>query len=140
MRVVLDTDVIVSGVLSPRGASRQWLLSALRGDTRILISVPLAFEYEAVLKRPENLMRARAVVGEIDFLLGNLLFVAELVDIAFLWRPTLSDPGDDMVLEAAINGRADFLLTFNVRDFAEAAMFGIKVERPGTAWRRKMES
>jgi putative PIN family toxin of toxin-antitoxin system len=139
MRVVLDTDVVVAGVLSPRGASRQWLMAALRGDVRILISVPLVLEYEAVLKRRDNLIRARAQTADIDHLLDNLLLSAELVEIAFLWRPTLGDPGDDMVLEAAVNGRAELLLTFNARDFAGASAFGIAVERPGAAWRRKAE-
>lgn len=136
MKLVLDTDVIVAGVISPQGASRLCLRAALRRDVRPLISVPLALEYEAVLKRPDTLVRARLNVTDIDRLLDTLLQGAELVDTAFLWRPSLRDPGDEMVLEAAVNGGADRLITFNVRDFAGAAQFGIDVERPGAAWRR----
>lgn len=139
MKVVFDTDVVVAGVLSPRGASRLWLLAALRGDVRPLISVPLAFEYEAVLKRRHNRATARAKPDDIDFLLDNPLLAAELIEIAFLWRPILRDPKDDMVLEAAVNGRAELLLTFNDRDFEGAASFDIKVERPGPALRHAKE-
>jgi putative PIN family toxin of toxin-antitoxin system len=135
MRVVLDTDVVVSGATSPKGASRLWLLAALRGDVRQLISVPLAFEYEAVLKRPEHLARAGVQPEDIDRLLDSLLRMAELVDIAYSWRPSLRDPGDEMVLEAAINGSADWLITFNERDFAGAARFGINIGQPGEVWR-----
>ena len=53
---------------------------------------------------------------------------------SYLWRPVLRDPDDEMVLEAAVNGRADLLLTFNRRDFAGSERFGVRVERPGPAW------
>jgi putative PIN family toxin of toxin-antitoxin system len=138
MRVVLDTDVIVAGVISSGGASRAWLLAALRGDVEALVSVPLVLEYEAVLKRPDSLKRARATTQDIDYMLDALLRAAVLVDVAFLWRPSLRDPGDEMVLETAVNGRADWLITFNARDFAGAARFGIKVGQPGVVWRQFM--
>jgi putative PIN family toxin of toxin-antitoxin system len=140
MKVVLDTDVVVAAVISPRGASRQWLRAAFNAEVTMLVSVPLAFEYEAVLKRPSILQRARLVSSDIDRLLDGLLRRSEQVAISFLWRPSLRDPGDDMVLEAGINGGADRLITFNLRDFGEAARFGITVEQPGTAWRRFMRN
>ncbi len=135
MRVVLDTDVVVAGVISPTGASRLWLEAILRRAITPVISVPLALQYEAVLKRPEILARFRLVAGDIDELLDGLVKAAALVRINYLWRPSVRDPGDAMVLEAAVNGAAAWLLTFNVRDFAGAGRLGVRVERPGAAWR-----
>ncbi len=55
----------------------------------------------------------------------------------FLWRPQLRDPNDEMVLETAVNGRADAIVTFNVRDFATApGQFGIEVLKPAEVLRR----
>lgn len=52
--------------------------------------------------------------------------------MSFQWRPQLADANDEMVLEAAVNGRADALITHNVRDFARGAeRFGLRVLRPG---------
>lgn len=60
--------------------------------------------------------------------------MAEPVKIHFLWRPQLRDPGDEMVLETAVNGRADGLVTFNARDFGTVPeQFGIAVMIPRVA-------
>ncbi|MCC7274673.1 MAG: putative toxin-antitoxin system toxin component, PIN family [Alphaproteobacteria bacterium] len=136
VRVVLDTDVMVAAFVSPGGASRLWLRAALRRAVRMLVSVPLMLEYEAVLLRPDIMRRARAQPAEVESLLDGVAAAADHVDISFQWRPSLSDPGDEMVLEAAVNGRADAILTFNRRDLAGAARFGIMVETPGMALTR----
>ena len=66
--------------------------------------------------------------------------VAEPVRLAFLWRPLLPDIDDDMVLETAVNGRADWIVTFNWRDFAlTEKLFGIAALSPGEAFRRLEE-
>ena len=71
---------------------------------------------------------------EVEIFLDALLAMAEPVKTHFLWRPQLRDPGDEMVLEAAVNGRADALVTFNVRDFgAVPARFGIELIIPREA-------
>ena len=68
---------------------------------------------------------------EIDEALAALAALIEPVEVRFLWRPQLRDAGDELVLEAAVNGRADALVTHNVRDFADAApRFGLRVARP----------
>jgi predicted nucleic acid-binding protein len=135
MKVVLDTDVVVAAVRSRLGASRAWLRAVLTGEATLLLSVPLALQYEAVLKRPEHLARSGATVAEIDTLLDALAAVCEPVAISYLWRPTLRDPDDEMVLEAAMNGGTNRLLTFNERDFRGANRFNVIVQRPGPAWR-----
>ncbi len=136
MRLVLDTDVVIAAMRSDRGASRQLLLAALDRRVAILASVPPILEYEAVLTRPEQLDEIGITAAEIGEVLDALVAVAEPVVLRFLWRPQLKDPGDEMVLETAVNGRADRIATFNVRHLAEAARtFGIRAERPGLIWR-----
>lgn len=136
VRVVLDTDVVVAGLRSRGGASRAWLRSVLRREVEIVISVPLVLQYEAVLYRPEVLDAVQATPQRVDRFLDLLSAVGRPLEISYLWRPVLRDPDDEMVLEAAVNGRADLLLTFNRRDFAGSERFGIRVERPGPAWRQ----
>jgi predicted nucleic acid-binding protein len=111
------------------------LRAILAGEATLLLSVPLALQYEAVLTRPEHLAAAGATVEQITALLDALLAVCRPVEISFLWRPILRDADDEMVLEVAVNGRADRLLTFNERDFAGSGRLGVTVERPGPAWR-----
>ena len=140
MRVVVDTSVVVAGLRSRSGASRLWLQSVLQGEHTLLLSVPLILEYEAVLLRQDNLAAFNLTSGEIGHLLDTLCGVAEPVELTNLWRPFLRDPDDEMVLATAILGRADMLLTFNVRDFAAAAALGVDVLQPGPAWSRAKEN
>jgi predicted nucleic acid-binding protein len=99
--------------------------------------VPLILEYEAVLTREEHRKVHDFSVPEVDELINSLASVAESVQIRFLWRPLLADPTDDMVLETAVNGRADTLVTFNQEDFAAAAKrFAVKIVRPSEALHR----
>lgn len=94
-------------------------------------------EYEAVLKRPVHLDAAGASLSDIEVVLDQLAASAERVDFHFLWRPQLTDVADEMVLETAVNGRADCIVSFNVRHFGRAAeRFGLAVARPADlVWR-----
>ena len=135
MRLVLDTDVAVAALRSRHGASRAWLRTVLQREATLLLSVPLALQYEAELTRAEHLAASGASRAEVMLLLDALCAVCVPIEVSFLWRPMLRDPDDEMVLEVAVNGRADRLLTFNERDFAGAERLGVRVERPGPAWR-----
>lgn len=136
VRVVLDTNVVVAALRSGRGASRQLLLAALDRRIVMLASVPLMLEYEAVLTRPVQLLETGLDRKEMIEVLDAVAAVVEPVSMRFLWRPCLKDPGDEMVLETAVNGRANRLVTFNKRHFAGAAVhFGISVASPGDLWR-----
>ncbi len=137
MRLVLDTDVVVAALRSDRGASRQLVLAALDGRIEMLVSVPLVLEYEAVLTRPQLLEDVDLTIGEVGTILDAMLSVAVPVEMRFLWRPQLKDPSDEMVLETAVNGSADYLVTFNLRHLREAAaLFGIKGAVPGQVLRK----
>lgn len=137
MRIVLDTNVLVAAVRSDAGASRQLLEGALDRRYVLVLSVPLMIEYEAVLVRPEHLEVSKLSAEDVGVILDALAAVGEPVRLSFLWRPMLNDPADDMVLEAAVNGRAELLVTFNRRHFARAAgLFEVAIASPGEALRR----
>jgi putative PIN family toxin of toxin-antitoxin system len=128
MRVVLDTSVVVAGLRSSRGASS--VLLHLLVDRKFVgaASPALFLEYEDVLRRTEH----RLPTALVESFLTELAAVIEPVQIRFLWRPMLLDPDDEMVLEAAINGHAEAIVTHNRRDFAAASVrFGIAVLSPG---------
>jgi len=136
-RAVLDTDVVVAAVRSDRGASRRLLVAALERRYSVLASVPLMLEYESVLTRPEHLEAAGISAADVEILLDALAVVVEPIRISYLWRPVLSDPGDDLVLETAVNGRANMVVTFNRRHFEPAAApFGLEILAPVDAVRR----
>jgi putative PIN family toxin of toxin-antitoxin system len=134
MRVVLDSSILVAALRSSRGASRQLLLRAIDGRFTLLLSVPLVIEYESVLTRPEHLEAARATVSDVAVILDGLVSVAEPIRLSFRWRPALPDPADDMVLETAVNGRAELLVTFDRRHFVDAGRrFNVRVLSPADA-------
>ena len=137
MRSVLDTDVVVAAFRSPTGASSALLDYALDGKCVLLVSAPLAFEYEAVVKRPEQLVAMGMSLEQADRRIRTLVALCEPVFKAYSWRPQLRDPDDEMILEAAVNGGADILVTFNQRDFGSApAAFSIECLLPGYALER----
>jgi len=131
-RIVLDTSIIVAALRSGSGASNALLRDVAAGHLRPLVTPALFLEYEAVLKRAEQRLVHRLELEAIDHFLAALASASEPVDIHFHWRPQLADPNDEMVLETAVNGRADALVTHNVRDFVKVAhRFGLRILRPG---------
>ena len=127
-QVVLDTNVLVAGLRSRRGASFALLDLVGRDAFDIHLSVPLVLEYEDVLRRDIGglVVPASAVEAVLDFHCA----VAGHHRIHFLWRPTLRDPSDDMLLELAVAAEADVIVTHNLRDFAGLDRFGIRAESP----------
>jgi putative PIN family toxin of toxin-antitoxin system len=137
LRLVLDTDVVVAAVRSPGGASRQLLLDILDGRARLLLSTSLLVEYESVLTRREHLVRGRAKAADIVELLDGLANLCEPVAFDFRWRPSGASSDDELVVETAINGQADAVATFNLRDMQTAlSAYGIGAHRPGPLVRR----
>lgn len=135
IRLVLDTDVIVAAMRSPTGASAELLRRADRGALALLLNVALALEYEAVCGRTDHLTAAGLTNREMTIFVDQVIAMAVPVASRFRWRPQLRDPGDELVLEAAVNGQSDAIITFNRRDFAAAAQFGIAVLLPSEALR-----
>jgi putative PIN family toxin of toxin-antitoxin system len=137
VKFVLDTDVVIAALRSPAGASAALLRTARRRDIDILASVALALEYEEVLLRPEHGIAAGLSVEMVLAFVDDLIALCRPVDVNVMWRPQLRDADDEMVLEAAINGQADALVTFNRRDYgASPQRFGIELLSPGDALRK----
>ena len=124
-QVVLDTNVIYSGLRSRRGASFKLLSLLGSGRFEIHLSVPLVLEYEEVLQeKRRDLGLTEADVGDV---LDYLCRVAGLHEIHFLWRPRLKDPEDEMILELAVEASCDYIVTYNKQDFPGVEKFGVEL-------------
>jgi putative PIN family toxin of toxin-antitoxin system len=136
-RIVLDTSVVVAGLRTRLGAGNAVLRLVAQGRLVILATPPLFLEYEEVLKRPEHQLVHGLAPEAIDEFLAELAALIEPVEVHFQWRPQSRDPNDEMVLEAAINGRADALVTYNVADFVGITeRFKVPLLRPADLLRR----
>lgn len=130
--LAFDTDVIVSAMRSPSGASAELLRLLRHGKLFAGVSVALALEHEAVCLRAEHLQAAGLTAKQGLVFVDAVVAMARPVAVHYRWRPQLRDPSDEMVLEAAVNAKAEVLLTFNLRHFQMAATrFGLQVQRPG---------
>ncbi len=137
LRVVIDTDVLLSAFISPAGASRQLVLDALDGKFALLLSTPLLVEYELVLRRPLHLARALAADADVTEILDALAGLCVPVVADYNWRPTGAHADDELVVETAINGHADVVATFNLKDLRDAGVrFGFQAQRPGPLVKR----
>lgn len=133
MRLVLDTSILVAAFRSHTGASRLLLKHVAVGDIRLVASSALYLEYEAVLTRPEQVAAHGVSADSVERFLVALASFTDHVRIHYRYRPQLQDANDEMVLEAAINGRAEAIVTHNVRDFLPTAKrFGIEILTPGS--------
>ena len=131
MRVVIDTNVLIAALRSRNGASYLLVEDWRRGKIDAVATVALFLEYEAVLKRPENLRPSGASNADIDILLDDLSRFCIEAESRIKWRPQLRDADDEIVLDAALNGRARAIVTFNRSDFLAAARrFAIDVISP----------
>ncbi len=137
MKVVLDCSVIVAALRSRTGASNALLRSLQAGYIDVVASVPMMLEYEAVLMRPEQRRATGMTVGEVGLFLDGLAALLTPVTPHFLWRPVLRDPNDEMVLDAAVSGGAEVIVTFNVKDFLSGATrLNLDVLTPADALQR----
>lgn len=128
IKIVLDTNVLYAGLYSSKGASYSVLQSIEKGRISIVLSTTLLFEYEDILRRN------KAILGltnrEIDKILDNFCKLSEYHKIYFLWRPCLSDPQDDHILELAVASGTETIVTHNIKDFKAINKFGVKAITP----------
>lgn len=127
--IVIDTNVIVAGLRSKRGAAFRLLELVGTGRFEINLSVPLLLEYEDVLLRGSPSLPVTSSV--IESVLNFHCRVARHHQIFFLWRPFLRDPKDDLVLELAVKANCDYIISYNKRDFVGVEQFNVKVVDAG---------
>lgn len=127
-QIVLDTNVLLAGLRSQRGAS--YKLLTILNDIRwqLNISTALLFEYEEVLKRQQAQLGLN--LKDIDDVIEAICSIANKRSIFYLWRPMLNDPDDDFLVYLAVESQADYIITYNQKDLQPANKFGIKVVTP----------
>jgi putative PIN family toxin of toxin-antitoxin system len=132
MRLVLDTNVLLAGLRSKRGAS-YWLLERLLEETvEAAASAPVLLEYEAVLTRPKKVAEIGWSKSEMQTFLETLAALVVPTDVWFLWRPGFAAMTDEMFVEGAVASSADILVTFNTRDyFVASRQFTFEIKTPG---------
>ncbi|MCC5850777.1 MAG: putative toxin-antitoxin system toxin component, PIN family [Verrucomicrobia bacterium] len=128
MKAVLDTNVLVAGLNSSIGASHAILRLLLQKRFEPIISTSIFFEYEDVLLR-KNMIKT-LTPHEIHAFLDWFASVSTRTKIYFLWRPSLRDPKDDMFLETAVAGGANYIVTHNLKDYTTANNFQVRIISP----------
>jgi putative PIN family toxin of toxin-antitoxin system len=133
MKVVIDTNVFIGACLG-QGASRAVVAACLEEKVTPLMGVALLSEYEDVLSRTELFVRSRLDADERDELLDIFLAACRWTRIYYGWRPNLCDEGDNHLVELAIAGGAEYIVTRNLRDVARMELLfpGLKVIFPET--------
>lgn len=131
MYAVLDTCVLVSALRSKTGASYELLQAVTYRELNIALSVSLAVEYEAVTLRPGVVPELTPT--DIQMVIDVLCYLAHQQKIFFTWRPFLTDPDDDLVLELAAAAGCQYIITHNIKDFKGTESLGISVITPAQA-------
>jgi len=127
-QIVIDTNVFIVALRSRQGASHRLIMLIDSGKFEANVSVPLVLEYEAAAKRLIGEFTLTA--HDIDDIIDYLCATTNRRRVFYLWRPTLKDPNDDMLLELAVSARCDFIVTYNKDHFQGAREFGIRVATP----------
>jgi len=128
LQIILDTNILVAAFRSRRGAANLLLDKLNDSRWQVNVSTPLLLEYEDVLKRPE--MKDFVLESDVDVFLDGLCTIAEHQNIFYLWRLLAKDPNDAFILELAVRAGADFIITYNKKDFLAAESFGVKLATP----------
>lgn len=130
MKIVIDTNVILSALFSKNGSSNKVLIWLFENQEKVnVISNTLLSEYNDALLRKKNLEKYESLSKkDIESFLDDLCLISHHQNINFLWRPFLKDMKDDMVLEVAFNASAKFIVTNDIKDFKNVyENFNIKV-------------
>ena len=118
MRVVIDTNVLVGACLGT-GAPSYVIEACVRGLCQPLIGNALLAEYEDVCGRVELFGSSRLTDSERNELLDAFFSRSQWTRVYFSWRPNLPDEGDNHLIELAVAGGAEFIVTRNLRDLTQ---------------------
>lgn len=128
-QIILDTNILFAALYSTQGASYKLVSMIGSGKFDLHLSVPLTLEYEDVLLR--HVKEFELTKHDIGDFLDHLCEKATHHEVYYLWRPTLKDPKDEMILEVAVKAGCDYIVTYNKTDFRGADRFGVKVVDAG---------
>lgn len=132
MRIVIDTATLISAMRSNDGAAAELVRLAIMQQVTLLMDYNLACEYRDVALRPEHLAASGKKAEDVEAVIEALEAIAAPVLVADRHRQLSQDENDNMVLDVAINGHADFVVTSNLRHFeSPARRFGIRVLNAG---------
>lgn len=126
--IVIDTCVVISALRSRNGASFKLLSLIDSNKFTFFLSVPLVLEYESVAKRMSR--NLGLTHSDIENIIDYLCTVGNHIKVHYLWRPNLKDPGDDFVLELAVESECNYIVTHNVKDFKGIKKFNLKAITP----------
>lgn len=122
MKIILDTNIFVGACLGSR-YDNLVIRGCLTGDFKPLVSHALLFEYEDLIGRGSVFDHPVALNFEEREILFNALYsVCRLIDVSYLWRPNLKDEGDNFIVELAVAGNADYIVTKNIKDFRQSEL------------------
>ncbi len=122
IKIVVDTSVFISALISSKGSSRELIRRCLKREYQPLMGNALFSEYESVIQRSEILAKCPLTSEEISVLLASFMSISQWVYIYYLWRPNLKDEADNHLIELAVAGNAQIIATQNVRDFYNAEL------------------
>ncbi len=130
--IVVDTSVFVAALLGAGGASREVLRGCLKKQYQPLIGTALFHEYESLLARDGLFDRCILTPAEREELLNAYLSVCNWTTIYYGWRPNLRDESDNHLIELAVAGGAQYVITKNTKDFrgAELQFPALQILRP----------
>ena len=121
-QVVIDTSVIISALIGQNGASREILRRCLKGEYRPLISNALFQECEDVSSRKRIADKCPLAESEVRALMNAYYSVCKWIPIYFLWRPNLRDENDNFLVELAVAGNSELIITNNIKDLEGAEL------------------
>lgn len=122
IKIVVDTSVFISALISSQGSSRELIRRCLKGEYQPLMGNALFSEYESVIQRSEIIAKCPLSSEEISALLTSLMSISKWISIYYLWRPNLKDEADNHLIELAVAGNAQMIATHNIKDFKNAEL------------------
>lgn len=120
--IVIDTNVLISALIGKEGPGREILHRCLLGRYTPLIRNALFQEYEDVAMREKVQDLCPLKPAEIRALLNAYYSVCKWVPIYYLWRPNLNDEDDNFLIELAIAGNSQYIITNNIKDLRNAEL------------------
>jgi len=131
MKVVIDTSVWISALITKDSSARDVLRLALKEQIYPQMSEALFYEYEEVMQRKKIQNLTPLTIKEQETLFHAYLSSCKWNEIYYMWRPNLKDANDDFVVELAVASGAKYIVTYNIKDFKDAELlFKYKVITP----------